>query len=924
MRFGRSPKFAGLGARAGIPALAPVPPAAPAILTGFLLLIALPARAQSARILDQLDLGYESGRAAQSAQSASAKPWKETVSLGTLTLPLSGLQITPGGLVRSRLKTGVESGESVVIQITLATSPKDYGKRQSFRVRLDGGEVYRATEVDAGGGPTRSFFLDLPAPRTSTNIEITADPSTEAPVTPIHFRAWAVKSGKPQSANRNPQSKMGLALVSPAAQGYGIDESALRDTFHKLPLSPYLEGQLAVLYNFCARTAPENGAEIERIAALAEKLNVPIRVAFQMHWGGIPAGVSDGAGGKFTDLPYQQITFDPADKVEDPGLAALMGDRYDVRFGLSVPNRWSNTPWLTFNHPRLNQLRRIRLTQALLAWRDARERLVLTGQGRLLPLEVSTGEETVYWAKGVDDSKYTEANGGAARTDLSADYNPFVVADALNDGVILDPRDGLSLREREWLHRNMARQQQRIIDWMLAALPADPVRLSGETQVYARDLPRRNLFTEPYAMPLFPLKDVTPYRPGLEVGCVQGGRSGGEYWSGATMLPWLLRERERGRIALPNLECSGADDPQLLACLQAAYAMGARFATLYNWQVRPDASKMLRAFADSIAAPAGLDFPPAANGAGAKWEREYVAPPSAWGVNRIEVYPRRAEPAPVRVTLRDMESGAESSVTTVLAGSDASPTAAVVLPQPFHQVPGKRYLLAVVPLGTKPLSFAIASDLKIACRLLADLPLERERSHLVESWRDARDLLDSLRNIHDHSEQSLFARDALEKAEALFEGGTPDESYTAGIRAEQLTLPAAFALPAPGGRLAPYWISLANAKAPVRATITAYSAQAAAVVLRSPVAQRVTVRWGSAETSVNLAANVAAEISLVQPRGVTAATSVPRHAIRRPVRRRSKRPVVTEPPKPSKTSETSTPAPPRRRYGPPSPSKPGR
>jgi len=126
----------------------------------------------------------------------------------------------------------------------------------------------------------------------------------------------------------------------------------------------------------------------------------------------------------------------------------------------------------------------------------------------------------------------------------------------------------------------------------------------------------------------------------------------------------------------------------------------------------------------------------------------------------------------------------------------SSPIASVLLPEPFHQVPGRRYLLSVVPLGTKPVSFGVASDVKVACRLLADLQFERERSRLVSSWQDTRDLLDSLRDIHGHSEQSLFAREALERAESLFAAGTPEEAYTAGIRAEQLTLPATFALPA--------------------------------------------------------------------------------------------------------------------------------
>src|SRR5205823_11313513 len=142
---------------------------------------------------------------------------------------------------------------------------------------------------------------------------------------------------------------------------------------------------VAVLYNYCSKTPVEQIKEIDRLAALAAKTRIPLRIAFQTHGGGVPKGVSDGAGGTFTDLPYQQITYDPDDKVDDPGLASLMGDRYDVRFGLTTPNVAGNVPQLTFNHPRLNQLRRIRLTQAVAAWRAARDRLASEGKAYLLP-----------------------------------------------------------------------------------------------------------------------------------------------------------------------------------------------------------------------------------------------------------------------------------------------------------------------------------------------------------------------------------------------------------------------------------------------------------------------------------------------------------------------------------------------------------
>jgi len=833
-------------------------------------------------------------RAAHAVQFTRGAVCDERVLVGTLSLPLAGVRLEPGGGVRARLNVPSVGAGGVSLLVTLATAPRDYGRRQAYAVRVEGQEVFRAVEADPGCGVTRSFFLDLPGPRAAFDVEIAADSTTQAPITVSSLRCYVgLFSGSRQSKNANSKSEMGLALLTRQGHGYAIDAEEMRALYRLIPRSPYLMPQTAVLYNFCVRNAAETTREIDRLAALAESTNIPLRIACQIHWGGAPRGVSDGAGGTFTDLPYQQITYDPDDRYEDPGLAALMGDRYDVRFGLSVPNVWGDTPWLTFNHPRLNQLRRIRLKQALAAWRAARERLAAVGKGYLLPPELSTGEETVYWAKGVEDRRYTEINGGKPRANLMADFNPFVAADALRDGIHLDPRDGLDNNERWWLHQNLARQQQRIIDWMLEALPADPIRLTGSGPVYAYDLLRRNLYTEPYAMPLFPMKDVNPRRPGLEVGFVRDGRSGGAYWSGATMLPWLLKARERGRIALPNLECTGArGDEELRGCLQAAYACGARFATLYNWQHRADIAGLLRAFANSIEVPTGAEWRPDSgfwigpskiedreSGIGNGLLREYVAPPGSFGVNRIELFRRDGGSVPVRVRVRlrdaDPARASEIVLTTTVTSSP------IYLPTLFPQEPGRKYVLVVEAAGDAEVDFATAADGRLAARLTADIARERARSRAIQDWQDAADLLASLRDLHARTAQGSPAREALAKAQRLFAANRPQEAYQTAIRAEQLSLPAAFDLPAPGGRLIPYWIMIQCPGGPVRVVLTAYDEHTATLTIRSAVAQTVTVRRGPTQTTATLTPDVPVEITLAI--GVRRSVNSPNTNTRYPV-----------------------------------------
>lgn len=847
------------------------------------------------RLLDYLNGSDPASCAAHVVQGQSLTTVREKAQIGTLLLPVSGMRIPPGSSLQAVLKRGTASS----LLVTLATVPGDYGKRQNLHLRLDGQEWYHVVEADPGGGIARSFVVDLlPAASpelTACRFEIAADPNSEVPLLLVSVRVYSGISPF-QSTRRTAAPPMGLALVSRQGGGYGLDRDELAALSALVPNSPYLIRQAAVLYNFCVRTAAENQAEIHRLAALAESANVPLRIAFQLHWGGSPKGVSDGAGGTFTDLPYQQITFDPDNQREDTALATLMGERYEKSFGLSVPNRWSDTPWLTYNHPRLNQLRRIRLTQALSAWRGERERLSAAGKAMLLPLELSTGEETVYWAKGVDDTGYTAANGNKARNNLMADFNPFVVAEALHDGVNLDPRDGLDKRERLWLHTNLAQQQQRIVDWMREALPPDSIQTNATTPLFAGDLPRRNLFTEPYAMTLFPMRDLSPYHPGLEVGYVKEGRSGGAYGSGATMLPWLTKERERGRIALPNLECTGTSDPQLLACLRAAYANGARFATLYNWKERTNIRELLAAFAESIEIPTGIGWLPEAKPTSSlpigsllpktsgnpeaksvlRWTREYTAPPDAFGVNTVEMFVMpvkaagRTEGVGVRITVEEVgaANGTRWQVQTGFAAMQSlagKPEQILRLPLPLliPQKPGQKYLVTIEETTPNTLSLSDAVDGKPALRLLADIALERARSGVIAEWQDAADLLQSLSERAGHVPPDDAGRQMLVEAKRRFAGLRPQEAYRIGIRAEQLMLPAAWRIPKGGGKLLPYEVTILSPKEEITATLRAFSRESLTISLRSMVAQTVTIRRGSDQTTAALSPNVPAEVTLL-------------------------------------------------------------
>ena len=157
---------------------------------------------------------------------------------------------------------------------------------------------------------------------------------------------------------------------------------------------------------------------------------------------------------------------------------------------------------------------------------------------------------------------------------------------------------------------------------------------------------------------------------------------------------------------------------------------------------------------------------------------------------------------------------------------------------------------------------ALAGDGLIAARLMSDLILERSRSLMIEDWQDAADILASLRIRLNPPWQSRYAKEALTRANRLFTSGLLMESYRAAIQAEQLALPSAFELSAPGGHLLPYPISVHCPDAPVKAIVRAFGPRSTVVSIISSSAQTVTIRQGDIENSLDVSPNQSSDIRL--------------------------------------------------------------
>jgi len=311
---------------------------------------------------------------------------------------------------------------------------------------------------------------------------------------------------------------------------------------------------------FANRTKDNVREQLTACHGWARQFRLPALLGLVSWWSGTPAHEPDGLGGRFGDVKYQQVCYSPNVEVEENAeLKALLGDRYDLHYGLSTPNQWSNCPWLTMNSQVLNAYRHKRL-------------------GEAVGLLKEVGKESTAWVKGIYvdneprywDTQCEAGNPKSSRGELWADFNPLTVADAKKDGVDLDPVGGLSDQELAWLHRNVGVYNQGMIDALRAAISRH--RYGANLPLYTHSLQLEDLF---------PGSKIG--HPASEWAYADGARTGLEgLWSQPSD---FYRVREWGPWSNLNREENDGQSIDLhLWDLRVSYMTGADLYNSYNWQ----------------------------------------------------------------------------------------------------------------------------------------------------------------------------------------------------------------------------------------------------------------------------------------------------------------------------------------------------
>ncbi len=291
----------------------------------------------------------------------------------------------------------------------------------------------------------------------------------------------------------------------------------------------------------------ENRKMIDHALDVSAATGVPYHFMFNTWWGGANIG-PDGLGGYFSDLEYESVIYD-----EETG-----------RFRPSFPNQWGNSLWATKNHPHLNRVNNHRIGLVARYLADRVE--VIRASGTELPPPVIYAE----WGPG-----------------FGPDYNPASIAQAAKDGVVLDPRDGLSPAEKRWIYESYGTYFAQQVPAYREALGRGHVIVSDGRRRLPADPLIDNIYTHGYWGVGSPLYDETR---GYWQQCMNDGM-----WCSGELYPWYPQAYYDyvlpvSRVTCVNLERAVVSD---LAFMRTAYANGLGFLTFFN--CKPGDEALLKA-----------------------------------------------------------------------------------------------------------------------------------------------------------------------------------------------------------------------------------------------------------------------------------------------------------------------------------------
>ena len=259
-------------------------------------------------------------------------------------------------------------------------------------------------------------------------------------------------------------------------------------------------------------------------------------------WGAVPIG-PDGEGGYLHDLKYSQRRYNPRTGTYLP----------------SFPNLWSSSMWTTLGDPRLD--RALRETFADVAGYFTDKLQFLAAQDKL-------PESPLYICRelglGIDNA-------------FGGDYHPNLIRAAKEDGVELNPEDGLGMGEKLWMFHFVTDVFRQMDGESVEGFGRNPVQVDrGKIK-----LPSYQVIDNMYAhtLPTTPLYTLRDRRwMGWQAGVQEFMFSSGEFYSGS--LPWFGYMAALGKLGMVNQEDYSLSND--FTRLKHFYQSGFQFFVLYT------------------------------------------------------------------------------------------------------------------------------------------------------------------------------------------------------------------------------------------------------------------------------------------------------------------------------------------------------
>ena len=376
---------------------------------------------------------------------------------------------------------GIEPNQPVFLDIEELHQRAD--GRIAYTVYVNGSEVYYRTYLPNSDGINHCFF-DIPASVVGSSGKLAVTIKSKTDETVRFYRVTAQSNPDEIAGNQEYDSRMDVVLMLNETPS-DLDYSYLKQLVSSYACTDMYNIGLCWEIQYMTWDKKTTEKYIDNVMNASLATGSPLYLGINSWWSGTTYSGMDGLGGMWTDVNYQQIVYDTQNKT----------------YKLTTPNIWGNTAWRTMNSLVYNTARKARLKQTVeyIQKRTAE----IEANGKALPtVHIFTENEPIYWPINWTYYDYDSYPDGVG------DFSPLVVADAADDGVTLNPTDGLDQSEKMWLYKNLNTYISDVGSAMAEAASTDYITVKNGKISYPKEQLVDNAYSHSVLQAIYPNWDI--------------------------------------------------------------------------------------------------------------------------------------------------------------------------------------------------------------------------------------------------------------------------------------------------------------------------------------------------------------------------------------------------------------------------------